>query len=57
MTDPITINRQKKLQSLLLDSDLDAVGLNPGPDLTYLTGLDFHSQNRFPSLSNQVIPL
>jgi len=62
MTDPITINRQKKLQSLLLDSDLDAVGLNPGPDLTYLTGLDFHLMERpvlgiFPSSGDPVFIL
>ncbi len=39
-------NRQKDLQSLLQKSDLMAVGLNPGPDLTYLTGLDFHLMER-----------
>jgi Xaa-Pro dipeptidase len=39
-------NRQKDLQSLLQKSDLKAVGLNPGPDLTYITGLDFHLMER-----------
>ena len=46
MTDPIFRNRQNQLQSLLQKNDLQAVGLNPGPDLSYLSGLDFHLMER-----------
>lgn len=38
--------RQQTLASLLKNSKLSAVGLNPGPDLSYLTGLDFHLMER-----------
>ena len=33
--------RLSKLFSLLEESQLDAAALNPGPTLTYLTGLNF----------------
>ena len=54
--------RQEDLQTLLKDSDLNAVCLNPGPDLTYLTGLDFHLMERpvvgiFPISGNPVFIL
>jgi len=39
-------NRYQRLQDLLRDSELDALVLNPGPDLSYLTGLDFHLMER-----------
>ena len=42
----IHLKRQEDLQALLKESDLSAVCLNPGPDLTYLTGLDFHLMER-----------
>lgn len=42
--------RQEKLTQILADEGLDALALNPGPDLTYLTGLDFHLMER-PVLS------
>lgn len=38
--------RQQHLKSLLKENQLQAVGLNPGPDLTYLTGLHFHLMER-----------
>ncbi|MFO8037364.1 MAG: Xaa-Pro peptidase family protein [Anaerolineales bacterium] len=38
--------RQEKLTRILVDEGLDALALNPGPDLTYLTGLDFHLMER-----------
>ena len=38
--------RQKKLTSSLAAHGLDAVALNPGPSLTYLTGLHFHLSER-----------
>ena len=38
--------RQEDLQALLKESTLNAVCLNPGADLTYLTGLDFHLMER-----------
>ena len=42
MTQP----RFDKLNASLRTSDLDAVILNPGPTLTYLTGLRFHLMER-----------
>jgi Xaa-Pro dipeptidase len=42
MTQP----RFDKLNASLQTSDLDAVILNPGPTLTYLTGLHFHLMER-----------
>ena len=42
MTQP----RFDKLHASLRTSDLDAVILNPGPTLTYLTGLHFHLMER-----------
>ncbi len=42
----IHLKRQENLQALLKESDLNAVCLNPGPDLSYLTGLDFHLMER-----------
>ena len=42
MTQP----RFEKLNASLQTSDLDAVILNPGPTLTYLTGLHFHLMER-----------
>ena len=38
--------RFEKLNASLQTSDLDAVILNPGPTLTYLTGLHFHLMER-----------
>lgn len=46
MADSIFLQRQKELRSLLGRSDLDGIGLNPGPDLSYLTGLEFHLMER-----------
>ncbi|MCJ7714948.1 MAG: Xaa-Pro peptidase family protein, partial [Anaerolineales bacterium] len=38
--------RQQHLKSLMKRNQFQAVGLNPGPDLTYLTGLNFHLMER-----------
>lgn len=38
--------RQLQLKKVLLTSRLDALVLNPGPTLTYLTGLHFHLSER-----------
>ena len=38
--------RLSKLSALLKTSDLAALALNPGPSLTYLTGLHFHVSER-----------
>ena len=38
--------RQEKLSSTLVGQQLDALALNPGPSLTYLTGLHFHLMER-----------
>ena len=46
MTTNIHQKRQETLRDLLKKSDLNGVGLNPGPDLSYLTGLDFHLMER-----------
>jgi len=45
---PLTpqITRQKKLSSILQSLGLDALVLNAGPSLTYLTGLHFHLSER-----------
>ena len=39
-------SRLNKVQTLISESDLKAIALNPGPDLNYLTGLDFHLMER-----------
>jgi Xaa-Pro dipeptidase len=38
--------RQKRLAEVLQAANLDAMALNPGPSLTYLTGLHFHLMER-----------
>lgn len=38
--------RQARLATALVSSDVDALALNPGPSLTYLTGLHFHLSER-----------
>ncbi len=40
------LNRQRRLAQVLDGSDLDALALNPGATLTYLTGLYFHLMER-----------
>ena len=40
------LKRQKKLAQALLEAGLDGLVLNPGPSLTYLTGLHFHLSER-----------
>lgn len=42
----MTSARLEKLNAALRTSVLDAVALNPGPTLTYLTGLHFHLMER-----------
>jgi len=42
----MTIARLEKLLASLRTSGLDAVALNPGPTLTYLTGAHFHLMER-----------
>jgi Xaa-Pro dipeptidase len=41
-----TPNRLNTLNSLMKNADLDALVLNPGPSLVYLTGLHFHLSER-----------
>lgn len=38
--------RLQRLSTLLREANLDALALNPGPTLTYLTGLHFHLMER-----------
>lgn len=40
------LNRQEKLRSTIENENLDALVLNPGPSLTYFTGLHFHLSER-----------
>jgi Xaa-Pro dipeptidase len=42
----IITDRQEKLNTLLGNSKLSAMVFNPGPSLTYLTGLHFHLMER-----------
>ena len=42
----MTTTRLEKLSAALRTSRLDALALNPGPSLTYLTGLHFHLSER-----------
>ena len=42
----MTLARLNNLTASLSTSNLDAVILNPGPTLTYLTGVDFHLMER-----------
>ncbi|MBC6940887.1 MAG: aminopeptidase P family protein, partial [Anaerolineae bacterium] len=42
----MTTSRFDKLSASLSTSGLDAAILNPGPTLTYLTGLHFHLMER-----------
>ena len=62
MTTNIHQKRQETLRDLLKNYDLKGVGLNPGPDLSFLTGLDFHLMERpvlgiFPSSGDPVFIL
>jgi Xaa-Pro dipeptidase len=43
---PVYLQRQSKLALSLQNSGLDALALNPGPSLVYLTGLHFHLSER-----------
>ncbi|GMQ82663.1 MAG: aminopeptidase P family protein [Rhodothermia bacterium] len=42
----IISNRQNQLRETLKESQLDAIAINPGPSLVYLTGLHFHLSER-----------
>ncbi len=46
MTKATIKNRQQQLRESLIKNDFKAVALNPGPDLTYFSGLDFHLMER-----------
>ena len=45
MTDPIQI-RINRLQEIMAQNNLQGVVLNPGPDLSYFSGLSFHLMER-----------
>jgi Xaa-Pro dipeptidase len=62
MTKSIFTNRQQQLQELTREHNMQGVALNPGPDLSYLTGLNFHLMERpvvgiFPSEGTPVLIL
>lgn len=42
----MTLSRLNRLASLMKDQSLEAVAINPGPTLIYLTGLHFHLSER-----------
>jgi len=42
----MTNSRYQHLLQLMQDNHLDMIALNPGPTLTYLTGLHFHTSER-----------
>ena len=42
----MTVTRLEKLSASLVEAGLHAVALNPGPTLTYLTGVSFHLMER-----------
>jgi Xaa-Pro dipeptidase len=42
----MTVTRMEKLNASLSEAGLQAVALNPGPTLTYLTGINFHLMER-----------
>ena len=46
MSNSIFRKRQDSLMDTIPEYDLDALVLNPGPDLAYLTGLSFHLMER-----------
>ena len=46
MNPSLLSSRHTKLAKAIQSSDLDAVAINPGPSLTYLTGLHFHTSER-----------
>ncbi len=46
MSDKYFVKRQQILQSAIKNADLIAMAFNPGPDLSYLSGLDFHLMER-----------
>src|SRR5512138_163503 len=50
MSEPIAPSayhlRQERLARAINAANLDALALNPGPSLTYLTGLHFHLMER-----------
>ncbi len=43
---PNFLARQERLAAALIENKLDALALNPGPSLAYLTGLNFHLMER-----------
>jgi len=45
-SDSPIVKRQERLAQALAQSEFDFVALNPGPSLTYLTGLNFHLMER-----------
>lgn len=60
-TTPI-LARHRKLASVLAEHELDALVLNPGPSLGYMTGLEFHLMERpvvavFPAAGTPVLVL
>ncbi|MBC8496052.1 MAG: aminopeptidase P family N-terminal domain-containing protein, partial [Chloroflexi bacterium] len=46
MSSPDLTQRHQKLAQVMKKQGLDALALNPGPSLPYLTGLHFHMSER-----------
>src|SRR5690606_34281738 len=43
---PMLAQKLARLQSIIQNAKLDALALVPGPNLRYLTGIDFHLNER-----------
>ena len=62
MSKSLILERQQQLKKSLTNNNITAAALNPGPDLNYMTKLDFHLSERpviglFPTNRNPILIL
>ena len=62
MANSLFLERQQQLKNSLTNNNITAIALNPGPDLSYMTNLDFHLSERpviglFPSNETPILIL
>lgn len=62
MSKSLFLERQQQLKNSLTNNNITAIALNPGPDLSYMTNLDFHLSERpviglFPSNGTPILVL
>ena len=62
MANSLFLERQQQLKNSLTNNNITAIALNPGPDLSYMTNLDFHLSERpviglFPSKGTPILIL